>query len=128
MDVVIFEGWCVGFRPIEKEAVEKKQKEAVQTRSSTGESESPPESDYSTSTLADHDVSHLLWVNEQLENYNRGFMGPQNFDFFVHLDTDDLANVYIWRTQQEHALLEKKGSGMTDEQVVKFGECRSSAR
>jgi len=120
VDVVIFEGWCVGFRPIEKEAVEKKQKEAVQTRSSTGESESPPESDYSTSTLADHDVSHLLWVNEQLENYNRGFMGPQNFDFFVHLDTDDLANVYIWRTQQEHALLEKKGSGMTDEQVVKF--------
>ena len=122
VDVVIFEGWCVGFRPIEKEAVEKKQQEAVQIRSSTRGSQGSPESDYSTSTLADHDVSHLLWVNEQLGNYNRGFMGPQNFDFFVHLDTDDLANVYIWRTQQEHALLEKKGSGMTDEQVVKFGE------
>ncbi|KAK0111431.1 hypothetical protein ONS95_001792 [Cadophora gregata] len=120
VDVVIFEGWCVGFRPIAREAVDKKHQDAIQIRSSTVKIETPPESDYSTSTIADHELSHLLWVNEQLDQYCRGFMGPQNFDFFVHLDTDDLANVYIWRTQQEHALLEKKGSGMTDEQVVKF--------
>ncbi|PVH81907.1 P-loop containing nucleoside triphosphate hydrolase protein [Cadophora sp. DSE1049] len=120
VDVLIFEGWCVGFKPIEKEAAEKKQQEAIRIRESSNKSQKTPASDYSTSTLADHDLSHLLWVNEQLDQYCRGFMGPQNFDFFVHLDTDDLANVYIWRTQQEHALLERKGSGMTDEQVVKF--------
>jgi D-glycerate 3-kinase len=28
------------------------------------------------------------------------FMGPQHFDYLVHLDTDDLVNVYEWRIQQ----------------------------
>lgn len=122
VDVVIFEGWCVGFRPLGKEDVEEKQTEAVKIRASKYVAEKTPESDFSTSTLADHELSPLLWVNEQLEQYCKGFMGPQNFDFFVHLDTDQLANVYVWRTQQEHALLERKGSGMSDEQVVKFGK------
>ncbi|KAH7386274.1 P-loop containing nucleoside triphosphate hydrolase protein [Cadophora sp. MPI-SDFR-AT-0126] len=120
VDVIIFEGWCVGFRPLGKEAVDKKQQEAIRIRDSLDKSQKMLASEYSTSTLADHDLNHLLWVNEQLDQYCRGFMGPQNFDFLAHLDTDDLANVYIWRTQQEHALLERKGSGMTDEQVVKF--------
>ncbi|KAH9206259.1 P-loop containing nucleoside triphosphate hydrolase protein [Leptodontidium sp. 2 PMI_412] len=122
VDIVIFEGWCVGFRPLEMGGVEKKRKEAVEIRDSTKTSEKTrtSTSDFSTSTLADHDVNHLLWVNEQLCFYCKGFMGPQNFDFFVHLDTDELANVYVWRMQQEHALLERTGSGMTDEQVVKF--------
>ncbi|KAG4439783.1 hypothetical protein IFR05_004751 [Cadophora sp. M221] len=124
VDVVIFEGWCVGFRSLEMGGVEEKRKEAVTVRDSTERSQNTrtSTSDFSTSTLADHEVNGLLWVNAQLDLYCEGFMGPQNFDFFVHLDTDDLANVYVWRMQQEHALLERKGSGMTDEQVVKFGE------
>ncbi|KAH7317684.1 P-loop containing nucleoside triphosphate hydrolase protein [Rhexocercosporidium sp. MPI-PUGE-AT-0058] len=120
VDVVVFEGWCVGFRPLAAEGVEEKMKEAVNSRASEGVASKAQESDFSTSTLADHELKNLLWVNEQLGSYCKGFMGPQNFDFFVHLDTDELANVYAWRVQQEHALLERKGSGMSDEQVVKF--------
>lgn len=47
-------------------------------------------------------------------------MGSQHFDFFIHIDTDDLRNVYDWRLQQEHKMIESKGSGMTDEQVMAF--------
>jgi D-glycerate 3-kinase len=47
-------------------------------------------------------------------------MGPQHFDFFIHIDTDDLNNVYTWRLQQEHKLIEAKGSGMSDDQVRAF--------
>jgi D-glycerate 3-kinase len=47
-------------------------------------------------------------------------MGPRNFDFFIHIDTDDLSNVYTWRLQQEHKMVEVKGSGMSDGQVRAF--------
>ena len=39
----------------------------------------------------------LLLVNKCLRNYNNTFFGPQHFNFMVHPDTDDLANVYTIR-------------------------------
>jgi D-glycerate 3-kinase len=50
-------------------------------------------------------------------------MGPQHLDYLVHLDTDDLMNVYRWRLEQEHALRKSRDTGMSDEQVVSFVEC-----
>lgn len=35
-------------------------------------------------------------------------------------DAEDTRYVYAWRSQQEVALRDLKGTGMTDEQVVKF--------
>ncbi|KAF1834963.1 P-loop containing nucleoside triphosphate hydrolase protein [Decorospora gaudefroyi] len=106
-DVVVFEGWCVGFQPLPNAAVEEKHALAVAGKLPVG-------------TPANHELSHLLEVNENLKSYCDAFMAPQCFDFFIHIDTNDVRNVYTWRLQQEHKMIEAKGSGMSDEQVREF--------
>ncbi|EEU48219.1 uncharacterized protein NECHADRAFT_75579 [Fusarium vanettenii 77-13-4] len=108
LDVLIFEGWCLGFKPLTKEETTQKWKQAK---------ESPDSS--LTNTLADHDISHLLLINENLSRYCNSFTGPQHFDAFLHLSTDKLVHVYEWRLDQEKALRKHK-TGMTDEQVTRF--------
>lgn len=111
IDVVVFEGWCLGFQPQEEEAVRQKWGEANMTARLSA---------YPTETLKDHEVDHVLEVNANLKRYCDLFMGPQHLDFLVHLDTDDLVNVYQWRIQQEQALRERTNEGMSDDEVFKF--------
>lgn len=106
-DVVVFEGWCVGFQPLPASTVEKKHLLALAGK-------------LPINTPAKHQLSHLLEVNDYLKRYCDAFMGPTHFDFFVHLDTSDLNNVYVWRLEQEHKMIVAKGSGMSDEQVKAF--------
>jgi D-glycerate 3-kinase len=106
-DVVVFEGWCVGFQPLPASDIEEKHAQALAHK-------------LPVNTPALHQVSHLMQVNENLKRYCDAFMGPQHFDFFIHIDTNDLQNVYTWRLQQEHKMIEAKGSGMSDEQVRAF--------
>lgn len=106
-DVVVFEGWCVGFQPLPVASVEEKHALALSGK-------------LPVNTPAQHQLPHLLEVNENLKRYCDAFMGPQYFDFFIHIDTDDLHNVYTWRLQQEHKMIETKGSGMSDDQVRAF--------
>jgi D-glycerate 3-kinase len=106
-DVVVFEGWCVGFQPLPSSAIEQKYKDALAGK-------------LPVNTPAQHQLQHLMDINESLRRYCDAFMGPQHFDFFIHIDTDDLNNVYTWRLQQEHKLIEAKGSGMSDDQVRAF--------
>jgi D-glycerate 3-kinase len=106
-DVVIFEGWCVGFQPLPASSIEEKHSLAIAGK-------------LPVNTPASHQVSHLMQINESLKRYCDAFMGPQYFDFFIHIDTDDLNNVYTWRLQQEHKMIGVKGSGMSDEQVRAF--------
>ena len=114
IDIVIFEGWCVGFRALDTEEVKEKWVNAKKEHASNSKSEFP------TETLADLELQHLLQVNSYLESYNDLFMASKNFNFFIHLDTKDLQNVYRWRLGQEHHLWRLKGQGMTDEAVVSF--------
>ncbi|GKZ26553.1 hypothetical protein AbraIFM66951_002610 [Aspergillus brasiliensis] len=109
IDIVIFEGWCVGFQPLQEDEIARRWKHAKESSAASLKQ-----------TLGEHELEHLLKVNENLRQYCELFMGPQNFDFLVHLDTDDLVNVYEWRLQQEHALREKKKGAMSDEEVVQF--------
>lgn len=125
IDVLIFEGWCVGFRPLPVSAVREKWEEAKHVQDTFDEGERSAV-EFSINTLKKHTLEELLFINSALENYVDSFMGPQHFDFLVHLDTLDLVNVYTWRTQQEHALRKSRGTGMTDEQVVMFGEFRAA--
>ncbi|KAF9693577.1 hypothetical protein EKO04_008245 [Ascochyta lentis] len=106
-DVVVFEGWCVGFQPLPASALEEKHSLALAGH-------------LPINTPAQHQLPHLLEVNDNLKRYCDAFMGPQHFDFFVHIDTSDLHNVYVWRLEQEHKMIAAKGSGMSDEQVKAF--------
>lgn len=106
-DVVVFEGWCLGFQSLPYSAIEEKYRLARIGW-------------LTINTPADHQLSHLLEVNENLARYCDAFMGPQHFDFFIHIDTDDLRNVFTWRLQQEHKMIESKGSGMSDDEVRMF--------
>lgn len=98
VEIVILEGWCVGFRALEPAALEEKW---------AGES----------LTLKHHSLDDLAFVNEALRGYD---VVTDLFDAFVHIDAEDLSYVYAWRQEQEAKLREERGTGMTDEQVVTF--------
>lgn len=111
-DVIVFEGWCVGFCSLSHSDLQAKHQAAK-----ASPSDDNPDC---IVTLPDHDLTHVQEVNRYLAQYNETFMGPQHFDFFVHLDTEDLRNVYRWRLQQEHAMWKVKGAGMSDDGVRAF--------
>ncbi|KHO01540.1 Signal recognition particle, SRP54 subunit, GTPase [Metarhizium album ARSEF 1941] len=99
--VVIFEGWCVGFRALE--AAELRERWARPSR-----------------TLRNHRLQHLQFVNEQLRSYDAL---TDFLDAFVHIDSEDAVYVYAWRQEQEDSLRATRGdstAGMTPEQVVAF--------
>ena len=124
VDVVILEGWCVGFQPTAQWAISDVYSRALPenaeptdmnqrslaTRQSTG-----------PDVLLEHDQAHLFYVNQQLAEYCKGFMNPESFDAVVHLDTVNLHHVYEWRLEQERKLREATGQGMSDEEVELFG-------
>lgn len=98
VQVVIFEGWCVGFRALSPAEIEAKQ--------------AAP-----STTLHKHRLQDLLFVNEKLRDYD---VMTDAFDAFIHIDAAETGYVYDWRLEQEAALRRDRGSGMTDEQVRRF--------
>lgn len=98
VQVVVLEGWCVGFRSVSEAEVERRWRAPSRT-------------------LGDHQLEDLLFVNEQLKGYD---VVTDLFDAFIHIDAEDTEYVYEWRLQQEQQLRRERGTGMTDEQVVKF--------
>jgi D-glycerate 3-kinase len=113
VDVVVFEGWCVGFQPISLQQIQERRGAAA--TDCIGDSSTEP-----THTLHRHSLEDLEKINQSLKRYCEVFMAPQHFDCFVQLATEKLANVYKWRREQEHALIKSKGSGMTDREVALF--------
>ena len=120
VDVVVFEGWCVGFLPLSPLEIQEKWKRSKELRCTQSVATTEQSRAYSIVTLPDHSLDHLNSINTCLESYCESFMGPQHFDYLVHLDTNNLANVFDWRMQQEHALREHGQGAMTDESVVAF--------
>ena len=98
VQVVIFEGWCVGFRALKEEEVVAKQKGLSRT-------------------LHSHRLEDLLFVNEKLREYD---VMSDAFDAFIHIDAEDTEYVYEWRLEQEAKLRRDMGSGMSDEMVREF--------
>jgi D-glycerate 3-kinase len=96
--VVIFEGWCVGFRALVPAEVEEKQKAP-------------------STTLHRHRLEDLLFVNKKLEEYE---VLNQEFDAFIHIDAEETGYVYAWRQEQEAALRREKGTGMSEVEVERF--------
>ncbi|KFY00413.1 hypothetical protein O988_03317 [Pseudogymnoascus sp. VKM F-3808] len=104
VQVIILEGWSVGFRALTSEEVTSK-REA---------SRSNPDS-----TLWKNRLEDLLFVNDKLREYD---VMTDMLDAFIHLDASETAFVYAWRREQEAALRVVRGveNAMTDEQVVRF--------
>ena len=98
VQVVIFEGWCVGFRSL-----------------------SPTEVDVMyngpSRTLKLHDPADLQFINAKLGAYDSI---TNLFDAFIHIDAENTEYVYDWRLEQEVKLRAQRGTGMTDEEVVRF--------
>ncbi|KAG5355618.1 putative kinase mug58 [Yarrowia sp. C11] len=130
-DVVLFEGWCAGFRAISIDELEALYAQSTSLARDETDPEAAPAvdpvnlevSDISElkppvpTTLAHHQFSDLQQVNHELNKLQALW---KYFDAFVHLDSLDINFTYKWRLQQEHALIQKRGSGMTDQQVKKF--------
>ncbi|KAI1325281.1 P-loop containing nucleoside triphosphate hydrolase protein [Xylariaceae sp. FL0255] len=115
VNVLIFEGWCVGFQALPSDNLESKWNAARELNTSSAQEEK-----LSTTVLGTHPLKHIKLLNDNLKRYNETFMGPSRFSYLIHLNTDQLVNVYKWRIEQEEALRAAKGTGQTDDQVVAF--------
>ncbi|MCJ1484089.1 hypothetical protein MMC06_004257, partial [Schaereria dolodes] len=105
--IVVFEGWCVGFRALGKEGVRTKWEVAVERKD---------RGDY-RGRLGYLELEHLEFVDNALGAYDEL---TDRLNAFIHIDAEDTLYVYQWRLEQEIALRAAKGAGMTDEQVVSF--------
>jgi D-glycerate 3-kinase len=116
VDVVIFEGWSVGFQWLEDEELEAQWTAAQEVEIEGDDNEAKG---FSIHTLRNDPLQHIQVINNNLRRYNETFMSPTRFNYLVHLDTYDLVNVYRWRMGQEHMSRRVKGTGMTDEEAVR---------
>ncbi|KAF5015487.1 hypothetical protein F66182_13168, partial [Fusarium sp. NRRL 66182] len=106
---VIFEGWCVGFRPLDDETLRQKWEDAVRQRQDAT-------SKYD-GRLGYVKLEDVKAINDALREYD---VLTNQFDAFIHIDAQDSRFVYDWRQEQERTLIAAKGTGMTEEQVNHF--------
>ena len=105
--VVLFEGWCVGFQPLDDKVLERKWTKAVEEKG---------KGNYS-GRLGWNSLASVKAINDSLELYTKLW---KQFDLFVHIDAADPLYVYKWRLEQEATTKREKGSGMSDEAVNDF--------
>ena len=105
--VVLFEGWCVGFQPLDDEVLERKWKKTVEEK----------EKGNYPGQLGWNSLASVKAINDSLRLYTKLW---KQFDLFVHIDAADPLFVYKWRLEQEATTKREKGSGMSDEAVYNF--------
>ncbi|KAB8237227.1 TDA10 family protein [Aspergillus alliaceus] len=105
--VVIFEGWCVGFRAWDDQVVRERCDSAAMRRERGGYD----------GRLGYVPFEAVKTVNDALREYD---MITDQLDALIHIDAQDLHFVYDWRQEQERTLRALKGTGMTPEQVTHF--------
>ncbi|KAK9859943.1 hypothetical protein MYU51_010059 [Penicillium brevicompactum] len=105
--VVIFEGWCVGFRAWDDHTLRAKWEAAVRQKES---------GDYH-GRLGHVQFEDVKAVNDALRHYD---VLTNKLDALIHIDAENPRFVYEWRQEQERTLRAAKGTGMTEEQVNHF--------
>ncbi|KAG8531600.1 uncharacterized protein KY384_003230 [Bacidia gigantensis] len=105
--IVILEGWCVGFRALSDKEVLRRWQEATSEK---------VEGTY-VGRLASNTFDNISFVNQALKQYDDL---TDHMDSIIHIDAADPVFVYRWRMEQEVKLRIQRGSGMSDDQVVKF--------
>lgn len=108
LDVVVLEGWCLGFAPLPINVLRQRYKEAASRQ---------PRAYFSSHTL-----SHLEMINTNLLILQRSWY-PYLSGGFIQLVPQTIETVFEWRLEAEHAMKAKNGGkGMTDEEVRRFVE------
>ncbi|KAJ5503139.1 hypothetical protein N7463_006013 [Penicillium fimorum] len=127
--VVIFEGWCVGFRAWDDQTLRAKWEAAVRQKEN-GEYDGRlghvkfEDVKAVNDALKRYDVL-TEWVSSVIEDFtikrfaDIGFLRSK-LDALIHIDAENLRFVYEWRQEQERTLRAAKGTGMTEEQVNHF--------
>ena len=105
--IVLFEGWCVGFRPVSDSTLKQAWENAVAAKEKGGYN----------GRLGHNSLQSVIDINEALKKYDQI---TDQLDAFIHIDAADPQFVYKWRREQEVGLRRSKGRGMTDEQVQHF--------
>ncbi|KAJ5143051.1 uncharacterized protein N7515_001838 [Penicillium bovifimosum] len=105
--VVIFEGWCVGFRAWDDHSLRAKWEAAVHQK----------ESGEYNGRLGHVQFEDVKAVNDALKRYD---VLTDKLDALIHIDAENPRFVYEWRQEQERTLRAAKGTGMTEEQVNHF--------
>ncbi|GAA6063511.1 hypothetical protein JCM10212_004724 [Sporobolomyces blumeae] len=116
VDVVLFEGWMLGFRPVEPPAA----LSAIYALAETDPRRAARDLglDYDEPFLLQHRREDLEQVNRELAQYDDLW---KRVDAFVQLRPAKMGYVWEWRLEQEHNMKAKNGGvGMTDEQVKTF--------
>lgn len=106
---VIFEGWCVGFRPLDDDVLKAKWEDAVRQKED--------KASHYDGRLGHVKLEDVRAINDALKEYD-GL--TNNLDAFIHIDAQNTHFVYDWRQEQERTLIAAKGTGMTEEQVNHF--------
>ena len=106
-EVVLFEGWCVGFRALARSMLQSKWENARRLK----------EAGNYRGMLGLNEFASICFVNDALKHYDQI---TDQLDALIHLDAADPMFVYAWRLQQEKALRKAKGTGMTDVEVIDF--------
>ena len=107
IELVILEGWCIGFQALSDADLQQSWEDAVLQYARDGRK----------SPLAASQLSSIHFVNAALRSYENLL---NQIDSIILLDAEDPQLVYEWRIEQEHALRKSHGSGMTDKQVIAF--------
>ncbi len=98
LDVLLFEGWCVGARPVPPEVL--------------------VEPINALEAVEDADGRWRTFVNDQLAGPYRALFG--SLDLAVMLRAPNFNQVVAWRLLQERKLVERTGKGMDTAAVVQF--------
>ena len=107
MKVVLFEGWCVGFRPVSDSTLKQAWEHAVAAKEKGGYN----------GRLGHNSLQSVTDINEALKKYDQI---TDQLDAFIHIDAADPQFVYEWRQEQEVGLRKSKGRAMTHQQVRHF--------
>lgn len=124
VDVLVLEGWCVGFEGLGEGGVREVYGVAEREFGKGGGEGLKGKRATGREVLLEHGVEDLVFVDGELGGYTRGggFLDGRGWDAVVHLDAEVLEWVYGWRVEQEVGLRRGGGGSMSDEEVEAFGE------
>ncbi|CAL1711373.1 unnamed protein product [Somion occarium] len=109
VDVVLFEGWCVGFHPTTQEEIDRRWESPVQGLGP----DFFPSRGFRKEDIVD--------INERLKTYSHWWSFFNAFIQIKPLESHPYVHIYKWRLQQEHNMKAANGGrGMTDAQVEAF--------